>query len=140
MLVRKPKLKSSNEKAPIVCSSDGEPKSNKNFFNICSNEQTNTTCTRNTWDKNCQADKSAHMQPVKPAMDMWSNGSAVLLQYKMSKQQILPQEDDKNCQVNNKAVCADKKCQVTKCYKKVDKNCQTTNMWPVKPEMDMQLP
>ena len=43
MLVRKPKLKTSNDKAPIVCSSD---------------EQSNdTTCTRNNVDKNCQAGK-----------------------------------------------------------------------------------
>ena len=45
---------------------------------------------------------------------------------------------DKNCQVNNEAVCADKKYQATKCYKKVDKNCQITYMWPVKPEMKIQ--
>ena len=47
--------------------------------------------------------------------------------------QIVPQEDDKSCQVNNEAVCADKKCQGTMYYKKVDKHCQITNMWPVKP-------
>ena len=71
MLVRKPKLKLSNGKAPIVCSSDGQCKSNKEqFVNICSKEQSSATCTRNTGDKNCQANKSPHMWPVKPAMDM----------------------------------------------------------------------
>ena len=43
MLVRKPKLKSSNEEAPIVCSSD--------------EQSNNTTCTRNYEIKNCQAEK-----------------------------------------------------------------------------------
>ena len=53
--------------APYVCSSDGQ--SNKEqYVHICSNEQSNTTCTRNTGDKNCQADKDTHMQPVQPAM------------------------------------------------------------------------
>ena len=37
------------------------------------------------------------MWPVKPAMDMWSNRPAVLIQTKMSKKQIRPQDDDKNC-------------------------------------------
>ena len=64
MLVRKPKLKSSNEEAPIVCSRDGQSKSNKEQF-ISSDEQSNTTCTRNNGDKNCQAEKS-DMQPKKP--------------------------------------------------------------------------
>ena len=45
LLVRKPKLKSNNEKAPVVCSSDGQSKSNKEqFVNICSNEQSSATC------------------------------------------------------------------------------------------------
>ena len=42
-LSRKPKLKTSNEEAPIVCSSDEQ-------FN-------NTTCTKNNGNKNCQAEK-----------------------------------------------------------------------------------
>ena len=88
----------------------------------------------------CRADKS-DMQPVKPAMDMQSNRPAVPIQNKMSKKQIMPQEDDGNCQVNIKPVtlklCADKKCQATKHYKKVDKNCQTTDMQPVKPPLHM---
>ena len=47
--------------------------------------------------KNCQAEKS-NMLPVKPQMNMQSNGPAMLIQHKMSKKQIMPQEDDKNCQ------------------------------------------
>ena len=130
MLVRKPKLKSSNEEAPIVCSSDGQSKSNKEqFINICSKEQSNTKCRRQNGDKNSQDDKS-DMQPVKWAMDMQSNRLAVPIQYKMSIQQIVPQEDDKNCQVNiwsvKSKVCSDKKCQETKL------------MCPMKPKMDMQ--
>ena len=63
-----------------------------------------------------------------------------LIQHKMSKKQIVPQEEDKNCQENinmrpvKSKVCADKKCQATKCYKK------TSDVWPVKPEMNVQLP
>ena len=112
MLVRKPKLKSSNEEVPIVCSSDEHSKSNKEFVTICSKEPSNTTDTRNTGDKNCQADKS-DMQPVKPTMDMWSNRPAVPIQYEKSK--IVPQQDDNNCQANilpvKLKVCSDKKCQ-----------------------------
>ena len=55
MLVRNSKLKSSNE-VPIVCSRDGQSKSNKEKC-ISSNEHSNTTCTRNNRDKNCQAKK-----------------------------------------------------------------------------------
>ena len=94
MLVRKPKLKSSNEKAPSVCSSDGQSKSNKEqFVNICSNKQSNATCTRNTGDKNSQADNIAHMWPVKPArrsFHMQSNRPEVPIQDEMSVQQIVP--------------------------------------------------
>ena len=86
--------------------------------------QSFTKCSKKKQDKSCQADKSAHMWPVKPAMNMWSRGSAVPIQHKMSMKQIVPQE-------------ADKKCQATKYYKKVDKNCQTTNLQPVKTQMDM---
>ena len=58
MLVRKPKLKSRNEKGPVVCSRDGQSMSNKiQFVNIYLKEKSNATCTRNTVDKNCQADK-----------------------------------------------------------------------------------
>ena len=61
-LIRKLKLKSSKEKAPIVCSGDGQYRSNKEqFVSICSNEQYSATCTSKTGDKNCQADKSTHM-------------------------------------------------------------------------------
>ena len=88
MLVRKHKLKSSNEKVPIVCSSDGQSKSNKEqFVNICSNEQFSATCTRNSGDKNyqvnmepavcsdkqCQDTPSVHMWPVKPVKESESN-------------------------------------------------------------------
>ena len=134
MLVRKPKLKSSNEKAPAVCSSD---------------EQSSATCTRNTGDKNCQADKSAHIQLVKPVMSsvhMQSNIPAVPIQDKKSMQQIVPQEDDKNCQVNvkpvKKIVFDDKKSSSTICYKNPvcsNKKCQDTRFtWPVKPVIYMQ--
>ena len=72
------------------------------------------------------------MWPVKPPKDMWSNGSAMLIQHKMSKKQKqVPQEDDKNCQ--------SKKCYGSKCS---DKNCQENeniSMWPVKAQMDVCL-
>ena len=68
-----------------------------------------------------------------------SNRPAMPIQNKMSMKQIVPKEDDKNCQYTKyyEPVCADKKYQATKCYKKVDKNCQTTNMQPVKPPIHM---
>ena len=44
------------------------------------------------------------MWPVKPKMGMWSNGPAVPIQNKMSMKQIVPQVDDKNCQVNMRPV------------------------------------
>ena len=54
--------------------------------------------------------------------------------------QILPQEDDKNCQSTKyyASMCTDKKCQTTKCYKKVDKNCQTSDIQLVEPKIDVQ--
>ena len=74
------------------------------------------------------------MWPKKPRKNMWSNGSAMLIQHnKLQKSQ----EDDKNCQENinirpvKSKVCAYKKCQATKCYKKI------SDKWPVKPQMDM---
>ena len=109
MLSRKPKLKSSNEEAPIVSSSDKQP-NKEQFVTICSKEYSNTTSTRNTGDKNCQADKS-DMQPVKPKLDMWSNRPAVPIQ------QRVPQEDDKNCQVDMKLVSDGKKSQSIKYIK-----------------------
>ena len=72
------------------------------------------------------------MWQVKPAMDMWSNRPAVPIHYKISMQQIVPQEDDKNCQSTkyNESVCSVKKC----------KENQTINMQPLKPPMNMWLP
>ena len=70
------------------------------------------------------------MWPMKPKKDMQSNGSAMLIQYKMSKKQIVPQKDDKNCQ--------SKKYYGSKCS---DKNCKENkniDMWPVKPQMKVQ--
>ena len=90
-------------------------------------------------NKNCQAEKSVNMQPKKPKKDMQSNGSAMLIQYKMLKKW----EDDKNCQINGKPmkskVCADKKCQATKYYKERDKNYQTNVLQLVKPPIDVQF-
>ena len=72
------------------------------------------------------------MWQVKPAMDMWSNRPAAPIHYKISMQQIVPQEDDKNCQSTkyNESVCSVKKC----------KENQTINMQPLKPPMNMWLP
>ena len=113
----------------------------KQFYDRCyKKEQSNTICTRNNGDKNCQAEKS-DIQPVKPAKDMQSNRLEIPIHKKMTKKsKIVPHEDDKNCQSTKYygLVCGDKKCQATKCYKKVDTNCQATNMYPVKPEIDMQ--
>ena len=67
------------------------------------------------------------MWPVKPAMDMCSNRPAVQTRDKMSE--IVPQEDDKNCQsimLPKKSMCSDKNCHDTKFR------------WPVKTAMNMQ--
>ena len=69
----------------------------------------------------------------------------MVIQYKMRKKSnIMPQENDKSCQVNKRPlqskVCADKKCQASKCYKKINQNCQTSDMQPEMPEMNKQLP
>ena len=68
---------------------------------------------------------------------MQSNEPAILIQHKMLKKQIVPQEDNKNCQSNRRPVkskvYADKKSQA-------DKKCQTNViMQSVKPQMDVQL-
>ena len=94
MLVRKLKLQSSNEEGPIVCSRDGQSKKEQSA-NICSNEHSTTTSTRNAGDKNCQGDKN-DMWPIKPAMNMQSNRPEVPIQDKMKH--IVSQEGDKNCQ------------------------------------------
>ena len=75
MIVRKPKLKRSNEKVHIVCSLQEQSSticSNKEqFYYGCSKkEQSFTKCFKKKQDKNCQANKSAHMWPAKPAIDM----------------------------------------------------------------------
>ena len=108
-------------------------------MNICSNEQPNTICTRNTGDKNCQAEKSV-MWPVKPATDCHQMDQQYQYRIRCQRSQKVPQGDDKNCQSTKYygSMCADKKCQATKFYKKVNKKCQTSDMWPVKPQMDMQ--
>ena len=135
-----------------MCFSDGQSKSNKEpFVNICSNKQSSATCTRNTGDKNCQTDKSPHMWPAKLAMNsfhMQPNKPIVSIHDKMPMQQIVPQEDDKNCQstkfykkkdqmeFTQVSMFEDKICQSNVCS---DKNCQDTKfMWPEKPAMDMQ--
>ena len=82
------------------------------------------------------------MWPMKPKKDMQSNGSAMLIQHKMTKlsrkSNIVPQEDHKNCRENinrrpmKSKMYVDKKCQA-------DKNCQIINMWPVKSQIDVWL-
>ena len=144
ILVRKCKLKSSNEKAPIVCSSDGKSKSNKEqFVNICLNEQSSATCTRNTGDKNFQADKSNYVvtKPAMKTIHMWSVRIPEKLQ--SSNKQHMHEEcsvkktvcDGKKGQSTKfiKPAYEDQKCQSTVCF---EKNCQV-NMQPVKPEMNM---
>ena len=83
-------------------------------------------------NKNCQADESVYMCPKKPKKDMQLNEPAILIQHKKLKKQIVPQEDDKNCQFTKynepnkeqvKLECSDKKCQEN----------ENIDMWPVKP-------
>ena len=114
-------------------SKDGQLKSEKEKFKDgCSKKEqsNNTPCTRNIENKSCHAEK-CDMQPKKPAKDMQSNGSAMLTQHKMSKKQIVPQEDDKNCQINRRPLKS-KMCYDQKCH-------ENTNMWPLKPQMDVHL-
>ena len=126
-------MKTSNEEVPIVCSSD--------------EQSNNTTCTRNNENENCQAEK-CDVQPKQPIKDVQSKRPAILIQHKLtkrSKKQIVPQEDDKNCQSTDyyeAKMYTDKKCQA-------DKNCQTTSvirpkkplsdMWSVTKKTDVQL-
>ena len=79
--------------------------------------------------------------------DMQSNGPAILIQHKMSKKQIVPQEEDKNCQATisykKQMKCEyddfESQSRVKMCS---DKSCQENiNMQPVIPEiMNLQLP
>ena len=140
MLVQKTKLKTSTEKISDVHSiqEQASTSSNKELpYDGCSKKEqsNNTTSAEHNGDKNCQAEK-CDMWPMKHKMDMWSNGPAMLIQHKMSKKQIVPQEDDKNCQSAKyyepnkdqvKSMCSDKKCK------------ENINMQPVKPQMDMQF-
>ena len=125
MLIQKNKIKTSAEKISDMCSRDEQSVTSSN------QEQIKDECSKgeqsNIGDKNCQAeDKSVNMWPKKPKKDMQSNGSAMLMQHKMSKKQIVPQKEDKNCQENihrrpmKSKMYADKICQAAKmsnkCY------------------------
>ena len=62
-----------------------------------SNEQSNTACTRNNKNKNCQAEIVICGQGSQQK-DMQLDKSAMLIQHKMpKKQKQVQQEDDKNC-------------------------------------------
>ena len=86
-------------------------------------------------DKKCQATKcykeTSDMQLVKPQMDMWLPKPAVLYQYRrLSK--------DRDCQAT---ICEyddfESQSTVRMCF---EKECQeNTNMWPVMPDVNMQL-
>ena len=93
-------------------------------------------------NKNTQAEKYVHMQPKKPATDVQSERSAMLIHHnKIKKSNIKDKEEkflysDKNCQANKNDVmqsvtkeentdvqlpkparlCRDKNCQSTRCY------------------------
>ena len=76
------KLKTSAEKISDVHSRDEQSVTSSNkeqFKDGCSKEE---QC--NKGDKSCQAERS-DMQPKKPKMDMQPNGSAMLIQHKMTK-------------------------------------------------------
>ena len=86
-------------------------------------------------DKNCQAETNVTMQPKKPQVDVWSKGSAMLIQHNILKKQ----EDDKNCQSikNVKSNELDSQFTLMHCSAK---NCQENDfMWSVKIQMDVQL-
>ena len=74
----KTKLKENTRKISDVCSIQEQSATSSNkeqFYDGCSKKEvSNTTCTGKNGDKNCQADKSD--MPVKPAKDMWSNGTS----------------------------------------------------------------
>ena len=58
--------------------------------------------TRNIENKNCQAEKVICNQGSQQK-DMWLDKPAMLIQHKMSKKQKqVPQEADKNCQINRR--------------------------------------
>ena len=63
MLVQKNKIKTSTEKISGVCSRDEQSVTSSNkeqFKDGSSNEQSNTTHTRNIENKSCQAEKSVN--------------------------------------------------------------------------------
>ena len=92
---QKNKKNSRDEQSPVVS------RVQKIEMNQCVNHKLQTKSKQQQCQdtvfkgKNFQAEKCVHMQPKKPANDMWSNGSAMLIQHKLQKSQ----EDDKNCQV-----------------------------------------
>ena len=94
-------------------------------------------------NKNCQAEKCVYMWPKKPATDVQSQRSTMLIQQnKVQKSNIEKKEDDKNCQEIKRPrkprnvmqsvtkemhmrlakpeirrLCSDKNCHSTRCYK-----------------------
>ena len=82
-------------------------------------------------DKNYQAEEISIMQPVKPKKHVWLNKPAMLIQHKMQKKQIVPQEDNKHCQINRtqlkSKMCSNKNCQEN----------ENIDVWPVKMQMDV---
>ena len=136
-LLRKPKLKTSKEEAPIVCFRDGQLKSNKEDYNS-SNEQSNTACTRNNENKNCQAEVNIDMWPVKPQMDVQLKKPTAKLQSSYKKRALKHMYEDKKCQ---DTMCEhdDSKSQSAR---NSDKNCQKNEnieMRPNKLRSHMQL-
>ena len=107
MLVQKNKLKTSTENISDVCSREEQSvtsSSREQFQDGSSNKQSNTTCTRNIKNKNCQAEKG-DIWPKKPQIDVWSKKPA------------------SRSNTNKKLIglANDKKCQATTCDKKQKK-------------------
>ena len=86
-------------------------------------------------NKNCQAEKYVHMWPKKPATDVQSERSAMLIQHNKvrkpkSLMQSMTKEENTDVQLPKPArLCRDKNCQSTRFYRsprrpKCDKNCQ----------------
>ena len=154
-LVRKPKLKTSKE-APIVCSRDGQLKSNKEKVKGgCSKKEQskNITCIRIIENKNCQAEKSeksVNMWPKKFQMDVWSEKPAKQSSFKKKHISLYNDKNCKDtisCKTQKKCEYDDSKRQSTVKYMCYDKNYQEIKrpkkpksvMWSVTKEMDMWL-
>ena len=113
------------KKSKIVPQDDDKNCQPTRYYGLmCADKKCQATKCYKKVDKQCQA---SNMQPVKPHIDMQSREPAVQSSF---KKKHVPLSKDNNCKstkISKKSMCSDKNCQ------------ENINLWPVKPEMNMQL-